>query len=263
MVGLYRREEGRPWPTFHKLRNTCASFLIAAKLEPIKTYLGHASITMMYDLYGDLFPKADDPIAEAMGALRAAAGRRSPRVRGRCRRARSVAREHRERLGRYADQDAAGGGASAVVLTAAVGTVCEEEVAARSTAVRAHDRHPTRSRTGARPEAEDSAAIRSCQGRVAVYPITGWWKELRSRGPQLAWCPVCPAALDRDPSRGGRPLDSGGPAGGLADRHRDLIPARPGWWFAGGRLNPDEVLADYQRTRSLAQGADDRDELEP
>jgi integrase len=81
-VGLYRREEGRQWPTFHKLRNTCASFLIAAKLEPkaIQTYLGHASIKMTYDLYGDLFPKADDPIAEAMGALRAAAERKALRL---------------------------------------------------------------------------------------------------------------------------------------------------------------------------------------
>jgi hypothetical protein len=32
---------------------------------------------MTYDLYGDLFPKADDPIAEAMGALRAAAERKA------------------------------------------------------------------------------------------------------------------------------------------------------------------------------------------
>lgn len=78
-VGLYRKEEGRQWPTFHKLRNTCASLLIAAKLEPksIQTYLGHATLGMTYDLYGDLFPKADDPIAEAMGALRAAAERKA------------------------------------------------------------------------------------------------------------------------------------------------------------------------------------------
>jgi integrase len=78
-AGLYRKEDGRQWPTFHKLRNTCASLLIAAKLEPkaIQRYLGHASITMTYDLYGDLFPKADDPIAEAMGALRAAAERKA------------------------------------------------------------------------------------------------------------------------------------------------------------------------------------------
>jgi integrase len=78
-AGLYRREDGRQWPTFHKLRNTCASLLIAAKLEPkaIQTYLGHASIGMTYDLYGDLFPKADDPIAEAMSALRAAAERKA------------------------------------------------------------------------------------------------------------------------------------------------------------------------------------------
>lgn len=79
-AGLYRRDEdGRQWPTFHKLRNTCASLLIAAKLEPkaIQTYLGHSSIRMTYDLYGDLFPKADEPLAESMEALRAAAERKA------------------------------------------------------------------------------------------------------------------------------------------------------------------------------------------
>jgi integrase len=79
-AGLYRRDGGRQWPTFHKLRNTAASLLIAAKLEPkaIQEYLGHSSIRMTYDLYGDLFPKADEPIADAMGALRAAAERSAP-----------------------------------------------------------------------------------------------------------------------------------------------------------------------------------------
>ncbi len=78
-AGLYRKDGGRQWPTFHKLRNTCASLLIAAKMEPkaIQTYLGHSSIRMTYDLYGDLFPKADEPLAEAMGALRAAAERKA------------------------------------------------------------------------------------------------------------------------------------------------------------------------------------------
>lgn len=78
-IGLYRKEEGRQWPTFHKLRNTCASLLIAAKMEPkaVQTYLGHSSIRMTYDLYGDLFPKADDPLADAMEALRAAAERKA------------------------------------------------------------------------------------------------------------------------------------------------------------------------------------------
>jgi integrase len=79
-AGLYRRDEDRrQWPTFHKLRNTCASLLIAAKLEPkaVQEYLGHATLAMTFDLYGDLFPKADQPLADAMGALRAAAERRA------------------------------------------------------------------------------------------------------------------------------------------------------------------------------------------
>src|SRR5437870_13860991 len=78
-AGLYRLDDGRHWPTFHKLRNTCASLLIAAKLEPkaVQAYLGHATIGVTYDLYGDLFPRADDPIAEAMGALRAGAERKA------------------------------------------------------------------------------------------------------------------------------------------------------------------------------------------
>jgi integrase len=65
--------------TFHDLRHTCASLLIAAKMEPksIQTYLGHASIRMTYDVYGALFPEADEPLAEAMEALRTAAERRA------------------------------------------------------------------------------------------------------------------------------------------------------------------------------------------
>lgn len=61
--------------TFHDLRHTCASLLINARMEPkaIQTYLGHSSIRMTYDVYGDLFPNADDPLADVMGALRAAA----------------------------------------------------------------------------------------------------------------------------------------------------------------------------------------------
>jgi len=61
--------------TFHDLRHTCASLLIEARMEPksIQVYLGHSSIRMTYDVYGDLFPNADDPLADVMGALRAAA----------------------------------------------------------------------------------------------------------------------------------------------------------------------------------------------
>lgn len=65
--------------TFHDLRHTCASLLIAARMEPkaIQTYLGHSSIRMTYDVYGGLFPESDAPLADAMEALRTAAGRKA------------------------------------------------------------------------------------------------------------------------------------------------------------------------------------------
>jgi integrase len=63
--------------TFHDLRHTCASLLIAAKVEPktLQAYLGHSSIRMTFDVYGHLFPRSDEAIAEAMGAARRAARR--------------------------------------------------------------------------------------------------------------------------------------------------------------------------------------------
>jgi integrase len=73
------KKAGLPRVTFHDLRHTCASLLIAAKLEPkaIQEYLGHATLAMTYDTYGALFEGADQPIADTMGALRAAAERKA------------------------------------------------------------------------------------------------------------------------------------------------------------------------------------------
>jgi integrase len=65
--------------TFHDLRHTCASLLIAARMEPkaIQTYLGHATLAMTYDVYGSLFEGADQPLADTMQALRAGAERKA------------------------------------------------------------------------------------------------------------------------------------------------------------------------------------------
>ncbi|MCB0868726.1 MAG: site-specific integrase, partial [Solirubrobacterales bacterium] len=46
----------------HQARHTCASFWIAAGLDPktVMTYMGHSSITVTYDLYGHLIPGSMD-----------------------------------------------------------------------------------------------------------------------------------------------------------------------------------------------------------
>lgn len=46
----------------HQARHTCASFWIAAGLDPktIMTYMGHSSITVTYDLYWHLIPGSMD-----------------------------------------------------------------------------------------------------------------------------------------------------------------------------------------------------------
>jgi integrase len=72
--------------TFHDLRHTCASLLIAHRFEPkaIQVYLGHSNIRMTYDVYGHLFPKADDPLAEGTLFAEICPGRASaPAVLGR------------------------------------------------------------------------------------------------------------------------------------------------------------------------------------
>ena len=54
--------------TFHDLRHTCASLLIAGHNEPksVQRYLGHSSIRMTFNLYGHLYPNADGPLAAGM-----------------------------------------------------------------------------------------------------------------------------------------------------------------------------------------------------
>jgi integrase len=65
--------------TFHDLRHTAASLMIASGTQPktVQHYLGHATLAMTMDTYARLFPGDDLPLAEAMGALRSAAERRA------------------------------------------------------------------------------------------------------------------------------------------------------------------------------------------
>ncbi len=52
----------------HECRHTCASYFVAAGVNPktLSTFLGHASITTTLDRYGHLFPGSE---AEAAGML--------------------------------------------------------------------------------------------------------------------------------------------------------------------------------------------------
>ena len=55
--------------TFHHLRHTCASLLIAsgANALEIKEWMGHASISTTYDVYGHLLPTNVDDLASRLG----------------------------------------------------------------------------------------------------------------------------------------------------------------------------------------------------
>jgi integrase len=52
-------------PTFHDLRHTCASWLIASGANALEVcrWMGHASISTTYDIYGHLMPDAVDDLA--------------------------------------------------------------------------------------------------------------------------------------------------------------------------------------------------------
>jgi integrase len=74
---LYRRAD-RAWKPaglsgrlrLHQARHTYASFMIAAGVNPkaLATYMGHASITVTFDLYGHLMPGAEAEAAELLDA---------------------------------------------------------------------------------------------------------------------------------------------------------------------------------------------------
>ena len=62
--------DGRPKYHFHALRHFFASVGIEAGFSPkrLQVILGHASITMTYDVYGHLFPNPEDDYAR-LGAI--------------------------------------------------------------------------------------------------------------------------------------------------------------------------------------------------
>jgi integrase len=61
-----------PWEriTLHAARHTFASILIDAGVnaKAITTYMGHASITVTFDLYGHLMPGNEDEAAALVDA---------------------------------------------------------------------------------------------------------------------------------------------------------------------------------------------------
>jgi integrase len=59
----------------HDCRHTCASIMIAAGInaKALSTYLGHASITITFDLYGHLLPGYMDEAAGMLDAYLARA----------------------------------------------------------------------------------------------------------------------------------------------------------------------------------------------
>jgi integrase len=60
-----------PDKTFHSLRHTHASLLIAAKVDilTISRRLGHSKAAITLDVYGHLMPGADQAAAKAMEGL--------------------------------------------------------------------------------------------------------------------------------------------------------------------------------------------------
>jgi len=53
---------------FHDLRHTCAALLIAngRHMEEMKDHLGHSSIRVTSDRYGELFPRARQEVADGL-----------------------------------------------------------------------------------------------------------------------------------------------------------------------------------------------------
>ena len=60
-----------PYVKLHDARHTFASLLIAAGEDPkrIQSYLGHASITVTFDIYGHLLPGSERESAERIEAF--------------------------------------------------------------------------------------------------------------------------------------------------------------------------------------------------
>jgi len=54
--------------TLHEARHTYASFMIAAGVKALQTFMGHANVSVTLDLYAHLLPSSE---AEAGGLLEA------------------------------------------------------------------------------------------------------------------------------------------------------------------------------------------------
>ncbi len=65
--------EGLPNVRFHDLRHTYAALLIALNAPPkaIQNWMGHSSISVTFDVYGHLFPFAEDEVTARLDALMA------------------------------------------------------------------------------------------------------------------------------------------------------------------------------------------------
>lgn len=63
--------QGRERVRFHDLRHTYAALLIALNAPPkaIQSWMGHSSISVTLDVYGHLFPFAEDEVASRLDAL--------------------------------------------------------------------------------------------------------------------------------------------------------------------------------------------------
>ena len=63
--------DGLPRVRFHDLRHTYAALLIALNAPPkaIQMWMGHSSISVTFDVYGHLFPFAEDEVTSRLDAL--------------------------------------------------------------------------------------------------------------------------------------------------------------------------------------------------
>ena len=66
--------------SFHEARHTFASLLIDAGANPkaIQEFMGHASISITFDVYGKLMPGSRDEVRERMDAYLASCATRAP-----------------------------------------------------------------------------------------------------------------------------------------------------------------------------------------
>ena len=65
------KNEGLPRRTFHQLRHTAASVLLAqgASLKDVQETLGHANFALTADVYAHLLAESRRDVADKMGAF--------------------------------------------------------------------------------------------------------------------------------------------------------------------------------------------------